>query len=252
MSNATYEKMKSMHLSAMAQAYQQQLADPQTERLSFEERLAMLTDIEFTSRKNNRLDRLVKHAAFEQPHAHLAEIDYSPRRELNRGLLLRLGTGEFIRDSRNVIIMGATGSGKTYLACALGMETCKQFYSVKFTRMPALLEDFHVAEATGMLRKLYKEFAKFNLLILDDWMLVQLTPEESRFIYEIVHRRHKTGSTIYCSQFAPAGWHHRIAEETLADAILDRIVYDSYTVEIKSQSDMPSMREKYGLRHPQG
>lgn len=248
MSNTTYEKLKSMHLGAMAHAYQQQLSDPQMERLTFEERLAMLTDIEYTSRKNHRLDRLVKQATFDQPQAHLAEIDFSPRRELNRDLVLRLGSCDFISDVRNIIIMGAAGSGKTYLACAFGMEACKQFYSVKFVRMPSLLEDFHLAEAAGSLRKLYKEYAKVSLLILDDWMLVKLTAEESRFIYEIVHRRHKNASTVYCSQFAPVGWHQRISEETLADAILDRIVYDSYTIEIKGQSDMPSMREKYGLR----
>jgi len=249
MSNATYEKLKSMHLGAMAAAYQQQLADPQMEKLSFEERLAILTDIEYTSRKNNHLDRLIKNATFDQPQAHIAEIDYAPRRELNREMLTRLSSCDFINDSRNVIIMGAAGSGKTFAACAIGMEACKQFYSVKFIRMPALLEDFHLAESSGATRKLYKELARVSLLILDDWMLIKLTADESRFIYEIVHRRHKTASTVFCSQFAPAGWHHRIAEETLADAILDRIIYDSYIVEIKSQTDMPSMREKYGLRH---
>ncbi|MHB8962744.1 MAG: IS21-like element helper ATPase IstB [Saccharofermentanales bacterium] len=247
MSNTTCEKLKSMHLGAMAQAYEQQLTDPRMDKLTFEERMAMLTDIEYTSRKNNRLDRLVRQATFDQPQAHLAEIDYSPRRELNRDLVLRLGSCDFINEARNIIIMGAAGSGKTYLACALGMEACKQFFGVKFVRMPTLLEDFHLAEATGTLRKLYKDYAKVGLLILDDWMLVRLTPEESRFIYEIVHRRHKAASTVYCSQFAPAGWHQRISEETLADAILDRIVYDSYAIEIKSLTDMPSMREKYGL-----
>jgi len=247
MSNSTCEKLKSMHLGAMAAAYQQQLADPQMESLSFEERMAILTDIEYTSRKNHRLDRLIKNSTFDQPRAHIAEIDFSPRRELNRDQIVRLASCEFISDSRNVIIMGAAGSGKSYIACALGMEACKQFYTVKFVRLPSLLEDMHLAEASGTMRQLYKDYAKISLLILDDWMLVKLTAEESRFIYEIVHRRHKTASTIFCSQFAPAGWHHRISEETLADAILDRIVYDSYVIEIKSQEDKPSMREKYGF-----
>jgi DNA replication protein DnaC len=231
----------------MAEAYQQQLADPQMGNLSFEERIAILTDIEFTSRKNHRLDRLIKNSGFDQPRAHVGEIDFSPRRELNREQIVRLASCDFISDSKNVIIMGAAGSGKSYIACALGMEACKQFYPVKFTRLPSLLEEMHLAEASGTIRLLYKNYAKFSLLIIDDWMLIKLTSEESRFIYEIVHRRHKTSSTIFCSQFAPAGWHHRIAEETLADAILDRIVYESYTIEIKSQEDMPSMREKYGI-----
>ncbi len=178
---------------------------------------------------------------------YFGDIDFSPRRELNRAQILKLGDCNYISDCRNVIIMGAAGSGKSYLGCALGMEACKQSYTVRFVRMPALLEDLKVAAGTGTLSKAYKDYTKVNLLILDDWMLIKLTNEESRFVYELVHRRHKTASTIFCSQFAPAGWHQRISEETLADAILDRIVYDSYVIEIKNQGDTPSMREKYGL-----
>ncbi len=159
-----------------------------------------------------------------------------------------LGSCRYIADARNVIIMGAAGSGKSFVACALGMEACKQSYSVRFVRMPTLMEELKLAAAIGKLQKTYKQYTKVNLLILDDWMLVKLTTDESRYVYELVHRRHKTASTVFCSQFSPAGWHQRIAEDTLADAILDRIVYDSYVIEIKSQEDMPSMREKYGLK----
>lgn len=150
--------------------------------------------------------------------------------------------------ARNVVIMGAAGSWKSFIGCALGMEACKQSYSVRFVRMPALMEELKLVAGTGTLQKAYKDYTKVNLLILDDWMLVKLTTEESRYVYELVHRRHKMASTIFCSQFSPAGWHKRIAEDTLADAILDRIVYDSYVIEIRSQEDMPSMREKYGLQ----
>jgi len=247
MSNATYEKLRSMRLGAMAEAYKQQLSDIGMCNLSFEERMTLLTDIEWTSRKNNRLKRLIADARFDQPQAHLGDIDFSPRRELNRAQILMLGDCNYISDCRNVVIMGAAGSGKSYIGCALGMEACKQSYTVRFVRMPALLEELKVAAGTGTLSKAYKDYTKVNLLILDDWMLIKLTSEESRFVYELVHRRHKTASTDFCSQFSPAGWHQRVSEETLADAILDRIVYDSYVVEIKSQDDAPSMREKYGL-----
>jgi DNA replication protein DnaC len=247
MSQATYEKLKVMRLGAMAEAYQQQLSDPEIQQLSFEERLTLLTDIEWNQRKSNKVTRLINQAHFDQPQAHLAEIDFSPRRELNRNQIIALGNCEFIHNARNVTIMGAAGSGKSYLACALGMEACKQSHSVKFIRMTELLENLKLARVTGTLRKVYKEYAKYNLLIIDDWMLIKLSAEESAMIYEIVHRRYKNASTIYCSQFAPAGWHQRIAEATLADAIVDRIVYDSYPIEIKSLGDTPSMREKYGL-----
>ena len=248
MSYATYEKLRSMRLGAMADAYKHQLSDPEIGNLSFEERMALLVDIEWTNRKNNRLKRLIANAAFDQPQAHLGDIDFSPRRELNREQLVMLGSCSYIADARNIVIMGAAGSGKSFIGCALGMEACKQSYSVRFIRMPALIEELKLAAATGTLKKAYKDYTKVNLLILDDWMLVKLTQEESRYVYELVHRRHKTASTIFCSQFSPVGWHQRIAEDTLADAILDRIVYDSYIIEIKSQEDMPSMREKYGLQ----
>jgi DNA replication protein DnaC len=248
MSNATYEKLRSMRLGAMAEAYKQQLSDPEMCNLSFEERMALLTDIEWTNRKNNRLKRLIANAKFDQTQAHLGDIDFSPRRELNRDQILMLGSCSYIADARNVVIMGAAGSGKSFIGCALGMEACKQSYSVRFARMPALMEELKLAAGTGTLQKAYKDYTKVNLLILDDWMIVKLTAEESRYVYELVHRRHKMASTIFCSQFSPAGWHKRIAEDTLADAILDRIVYDSYVIEIRSQEDMPSMREKYGLQ----
>lgn len=146
--------------------------------------------------------------------------------------------------ARNVVIMGAAGSWKSFIGCALGMEACKQSYSVRFVRMPALMEELKLVAGTGTLQKAYKDYTKVNLLILDDWMLVKLTAEESRYVYELVHRRHKMASTIFCSQFSPAGWHKRIAEDTLADAILDRIVYDSYVIEIKSQAIMKTINWK--------
>jgi DNA replication protein DnaC len=190
MSNATYEKLRSMRLGAMAEAYKWQLSDVEMCSLSFEERMTLLTDIEWTSRKNNRLKRLIANARFDQLQAHLGDIDFSPRRELNRAQILKLGDCNYISDCRNVVIMGAAGSGKSYLGCALGMEACKQSYTVRFVRMPALLEDLKVAAGTGTLSKAYKDYTKVNLLILDDWMLIKLTNEESRFVYELVHRRH--------------------------------------------------------------
>ena len=128
------------------------------------------------------------------------------------------------------------------------MEACKRFYSVRYIRLPDLLTDLAIARGEGTIKKLLGQYQKVNLLILDEWMLVSLKESEARDLLEIIHSRHKKASTIFCSQFAPAGWHAKIGEATLADAILDRIVYDSYIIEVHSDGDEPSMREVYGIK----
>jgi DNA replication protein DnaC len=128
------------------------------------------------------------------------------------------------------------------------MEACKQFYSVKYIRLPDLLTDMPIARGEGSIKKLLQQYLKVNLLILDEWMLVALKESEARDLLEIIHYRHKKASTIFCSKFAPDGWHTKIGEATLADAILDRIVHDSYTIEIHDENDT-SMRELYGIKH---
>ena len=144
--------------------------------------------------------------------------------------------------------MGAAGTGKSYLACALGMEACKQFFSVRYIRLPDLLTDIAMARGDGTYKKLMKQYQKINLLILDEWMLVSLKESEARDLLEVIHNRHKRASIIFCSQFSPVGWHAKIGESTLADAILDRIVHDSYSIELHSSQNEPSMREVYGLK----
>jgi len=244
----TIGKLVEMRLTAMAGAFREQLKAPDMTRLSFEERLGLLVDIEWTSRKNNRLKKLIQAAKFDQPQAHVADINYTAQRKLDQALIARLATCTYIDENHNVIIMGATGSGKSYICCALGMEACKRFYSVRYIRLPDLLTDLAIARGEGTIKKLLIQYQKVNLLILDEWMLVSLRESEARDLLEIIHSRHKRASTIFCSQFAPAGWHTKIGEATLADAILDRIVYDSYTIEIHCHGNEPSMREVYGIK----
>jgi DNA replication protein DnaC len=244
----TISKLITMRFTAMANAFREQLKMPSKANLSFEERLGILTDIEWTSRKNNRLKKLIKAATFDQPQAHVADINYTAQRKLDQALISRLTTCTYIAEKHNVIIMGATGSGKSYLGCAFGIEACKQFYSVKYIRLPDLLTDMAIARGEGTIKKLLHQYLNVNLLILDEWMLVALKESEARDLLEIIHYRHKKASTIFCSQFAPAGWHTKIGEASLADAILDRIVHDSYTIEIQDENDT-SMRELYGIKH---
>lgn len=245
----TIGKLTEMRLSAMANAFREQMSVPAMASLSFEDRLGILTDIEWASRKNNRLKKLIQDAKFDQTQAHVADINYSVRRKLDPALISALAACTYIEEHHNVIIMGAAGSGKSYIACALGMEACKQFYSVKYLRLPDLLIDLAIARGEGTIKKLFSQYQKVNLLILDEWMLIALKESEARDLLEIIHSRHKRSSTIFCSQFAPAGWHAKIGEATLADAILDRIVYDSYPIEIQSAENEPSMREVYGIKN---
>lgn len=246
---STLNKLVEMRLTAMAEAYRQQTADHTLDYLTFEERMEIMVDIEYTSRKNNRLKRLIRSAGFDQGYAHVAEINYTAARKLDRGLIERLASCEYIADKHNVIVMGASGAGKSYLSCALGIEACKRFYTTKYVRLPDLLSELAIARGEGVYKKVMNQYRKMSLLIIDEWMLVSLTETEARDVLEIVHARHKRGSTIFCSQFSPLGWHGKIGESTLADAILDRIVHDSYTIEIHSDGQDYSMREIYGIKY---
>jgi DNA replication protein DnaC len=170
----TIGKLNAMRLTTMANAFREQLKTPAVVNLSFEERLGLLTDIEWTSRKNNRLKKLVKESQFDQPQAHIAGIDYTAQRQLDPALIAKLATCTYIAEKHNVIILGAAGSGKSYLGCALGMEACKQLYSVKYIRLPDLLTDMAIARGEGNIKKLLQQYLKVNLLILDEWMLIAL------------------------------------------------------------------------------
>lgn len=248
---STIDKLIEMRLTALADAFRNQLSDPRMKEVPFEDRLGMLVDIEYTSRKNNRLRRLIRQAELDQPDASIMDINYTSGRRLNKSLLQRLATCEYITEHRNIFITGATGGGKTYLACAFGMEACKQYYSVKYVRLPDLLLDLEIARAEGSYRKVMTKYTNPVLLILDEWLLLKLSESESKDIFELLHKRRKKSSTIFCSQFRQEGWYDQLGGDnsTIADAILDRIVHDAYKINIESidPSKDISMREVYGL-----
>ena len=248
----TIDKLIQMRLSAMADAFRIQLDDSRMADVPFKDRFGMLVDIEYTSRKNNRFKRLVKNARFEQSDASIAAIDYGHGRKLNKSLINDLATCEYIGDYRNIFITGATGSGKTYMACAFGMEACKQYYTVRYVRLPDLPLDLQSAAGdAGTFVKVLKTYTNPKLLIIDEWLLLKLTESESKLVFELIHKRRSRSSTIFCSQFREEGWYERLGgdDNPLADAIMDRIAYNSYKINIESSDPSRdiSMREVYGL-----
>ena len=248
---STIDKLIEMRLTAMADAFRNQTGDPRLKEVPFEDRFGMLVDIEFSSRKNNRLKRLIRNATFDQPDASIMDINYTSGRKLNRELIKRLATCEYIAEHRNLFITGATGCGKTYMACAFGMEACKQYFNTRYIRLPDLLIDLEMARSDGSYKKTMAKYANPLVLILDEWLLLKPTETEQRDIFELLHRRRKKSSTIFCSQYEYSDWYEQLGgdDSPLADAIIDRIAHDSYMINITSidpQNDK-SMREVYGL-----
>jgi len=243
--NNTVEKLQEMRLGAMAYSFQAQMKNRAAVELSFEDRFSMLVDDEWTARRNNLRERLKRKANFEFPSASIEGIEYREDRKLDRALIARLSTCQFVEEHHNIILLGATGSGKTYLACAFGNQAVNEFHSVRYVRLPELLAELALARADGKYGKVLKQYKQAKLLILDEWLLYKLKEPEARDILEIAESRYKKASTIFCSQFDVGGWHQKIGESTLADAVCDRIVYDSYNIVINGKE---SMRKIKGLK----
>ena len=241
---ATISKLHDMKLSTMAEAYRQQMTESALSSLSFSDRFGMLVDHEWDSRKNNRLKRIIHRAGFPISGACMEDIEYESGRKLNKEQLLQLAACSYLNEKHNIIILGATGAGKTYLSCALGMAACRRFFSVKYIRLPDLLEELSVARGEGIFQKVMQGYKKIDLLILDEWLLIPLSSTESRDLLEIIESRYSRCSTIFSSQFDVSGWHTKISDSPLSEAILDRIVHNSYSVIIGGEE---SMRKRKAL-----
>jgi len=249
MNEETLRKLTEMKMGAMAEVYQQQGRNKEYSSMDFDDRFNLLVDYEYDRRKSNKLERLIKLATFNEPAAAIEDIEYHPDRKLDKKLILELATGNYIQNHHNIILMGASGNGKTWISNAFGVHACRQLYNVKYIRLPELLDELAVAkyEADGSFRKLIQKYRKIDLLILDEWLLTELSEENVLHMLEIIEARLKRASTIFCSQFSPEGWHSKLGQAQVADAILDRIVHDSFKILVDGEI---SMRERHGLGVP--
>ncbi|MFO0552463.1 MAG: IS21-like element helper ATPase IstB [Polyangiaceae bacterium] len=232
----TIEKLQALHLGAMAAAWVAQREDPNIHEVDFDSRFGMIVDAEHLSRDNKRLVRALREAKLRIPNACLEDIDYAPKRELERTLVRQLGTCGWIALHANVIITGATGTGKSYLACALAQQACRSGYRALYRRMPRLLEELALAHADGTYTRLLGRLAKVDVLVLDDWGLAPLREQERRDMLEIFDDRHAARSAILTSQLPVEKWHDYVADPTIADALLDRVVHSAHRIKLKGPS----------------
>lgn len=232
----TIQHLRALRLPGMADAFAQQLEQSQAQTLSFEERFALLVDYERTHRQNRSLQRLLKAAQFKQK-ACVEEINYQANRGLNRSQVQSLVNCDWIRAHQNLHITGKTGSGKSWLACAFGNAACRQGLSVRYERAFRLLDDLRIAHGDGSYRKVMQQLAKLDLLIIDDFGMKQLTPNERHDLLEVIEDRHGVHSTIITSQLPISSWHAYLNEATIADAILDRLLSDAYRLELSGEAN---------------
>ncbi len=232
----TLETLYRLKLTGMAAAFEQQLQQPATHDLSFEERFALLVDREATYRESKRLQRLLHRARLRQGQACVEDIDYRHPRGLEKRQMASLVSCDWIRARQNLCITGPTGCGKTWLACALGHQACRQGLSVLYVRASRLFEELRLAHGDGSFARRLSVLSKRDLLILDDWGLKPLQPAERHDLLEIMEDRHANRSTLVTSQLPVEKWHEYLGDPTLADAIMDRLVHNAYKLPLKGES----------------
>jgi len=232
----TLDRLTSMRMGAMAEAWEEQSRDPKIQKLSFDERFGMLVDAEWINRHNKRSERSLRAAKLRLPAASLEGIECKSARGLERAQVNQLGSCRWLDEAQNLIISGATGTGKTYVACALGRRACMKGYQVLYRRAPRLLEDLRLARASGDYARELRKLSKVHLLIIDDWAIAPVQETERQDILEVLEDRHELHSTLLAGQLPPEAWHTYLGEATLADAICDRVIHAAHRLTLKGHS----------------
>jgi len=235
----TLEKLQHLRLTGMLKALEDQSQSPEIDALSFEERLGLMVDREITERDHRRLKTRLRKAKLRQDAA-IEDIDYRHPRGLDKSLMLKLASCQWIRDHRNMLITGPTGAGKTFLSCALAHKACREDYSALYMRLPKLCRELTLAKADGSYGKLLTRWAKTELIVIDDWGIAPLTGEHRHDLLEVLDDRYSLRATVVTSQIPVEKWHEYLDDPTIADAILDRLIHNAYKIKLKGGS----MRKK--------
>jgi DNA replication protein DnaC len=235
MNPSTVEQLKTLRLTGMLDAWGEQQTSPTYHDLNFDERFSLLVEREHYRRQQHRLQRRLKQAQLSMS-ASVTDIDFSVPRGLVKSKFLELAQGQWLQENLNLILVGPTGVGKTFLSSVLANQGCTLGYTVRYLRSADLLLELKLAKVDGSFPKLQRQLAAFNLVILDDWLRDPLLPQEARDLLDLLDLRYRKASCLFATQLPVNQWHQHIQDPTLADAILDRIVHDSLRLALKGES----------------
>ena len=238
----TLEKLYAMKLNGMADAFKDQLQQPNVAELCFEERFGLLVDYHWSWTEERRMKRLLSNAKLKI-NGCVEDIDFKTPRGINKSVILHLANCEWIKNAQNIIITGPTGVGKTYLTCALANRACRLGFSAFYIRIPKLFQQLTIARADGSYPKIMKKLTKTKVLLLDDLGLAPMNAAERRDLLEVIEDRHSLSSTIVATQLPIENWHDNIRDPTIADAILDRLIHNAHKIYLKGES-MRKLRAK--------
>lgn len=228
----TRRKLRLLKIGEFIEAIDLQRADEQTLSLSFDERFQSLVDSVYQQKYNEKVHRMIKAAKFRLPKADVHDILYLDKRPFKKGLIDELSTCRFVRDHKSIVLQGYSSSGKTFLGCALGKECCRQEYRVRYIRLPELLMEYEDnAHTPGATKKMLKKYAAFDVLILDEWLIQDLSGDDVNFLFELSERRHDTTSTIFCTLYKRDDWIRRLGGSAYAESIVERYRFNTTWIE---------------------